>query len=269
MNLLNKRALLAAGACIALFALAPTADAARADKKTRLTVGETIEIPGATLRPGKYVIKLVNTEVNRHIVRFFNEDETDVISTVIAIPNRRLRPTGNSKFSFYEMPAGQPPAMRSWFYPGDNFGQEFVYPKKRAGELARLTGLNVPGAPDETETTMRTKPRQPADPPPVILRETTIIAIDRDNQETDTDTGATRNAEAERQSPPKPRATEPIMAREDPDEDTVTMAQAQPRKPSPSRLPDTASPAPLLGLIGLLSLGGALGLRRFAINRGR
>jgi hypothetical protein len=62
-------------------------------------VGERIEAPGAVLEPGKYVVKLVESDSNRHIVRLMNEREDHVISTVIAIPNYRLKVTGDTQFS--------------------------------------------------------------------------------------------------------------------------------------------------------------------------
>jgi hypothetical protein len=39
-----------------------------------------------------------------------------------------------------ERPSGQPEAIRSWFYSGNNFGEEFVYPKTCAEQLAKNTG---------------------------------------------------------------------------------------------------------------------------------
>ena len=53
------------------------------------------------------------------------------MTTILAIPNYRLQPTGKTVFTFWETPPGQPKALRAWFYPGDNFGQEFAYPKIR------------------------------------------------------------------------------------------------------------------------------------------
>jgi hypothetical protein len=93
-----------------------------------------VEIPGAVLPPGQYVIKLVDSESNRHIVQFLNADETEVINTVVAIPNERLRRSGKTVLKFYEAPTGQPVALRAWFYPGDVIGQEFAYPASVDGE---------------------------------------------------------------------------------------------------------------------------------------
>ena len=41
--------------------------------------------------------------------------------------------------TFSERPAGQPEALRAWFYPGRNWGEEFVYGKAMAIELAKAS----------------------------------------------------------------------------------------------------------------------------------
>ncbi len=76
---------------------------------------------------------LVDSLSDRHIVRIFDNDKQHVITTILAIPNYRLQPTGKTVFQYWEVPAGQPKALRAWFYPGDNFGQEFAY---QTSELA-------------------------------------------------------------------------------------------------------------------------------------
>jgi hypothetical protein len=109
----------AALACGLLLSANAAADAW--DKKTVLTIDQTILLPGATLQPGKYVLKLVESQTNRYMVRVLNEREDQVITTVLAIPNWRLKPTGDTQFMFWETPAGNPPALRALFYPGDNW----------------------------------------------------------------------------------------------------------------------------------------------------
>src|SRR5947199_2828780 len=97
---------------------------ARADvwnKKTILTVNQAIQVPNKVLEPGQYVFKLADSQSDRHIVQIFNGDESHIITTILAIPNYRLQPTGKSQFTFWETPAGEPRALRAWFYPGDNF----------------------------------------------------------------------------------------------------------------------------------------------------
>jgi hypothetical protein len=106
--------------------LAPSAKAEAWNKQTEITVqGGAVQIQGTVLQPGKYVLKLADSPSDRRTVEVFNADETKLETTVHAIGAYRLEPTSNTVFTYYEMSAGQPPAIRDWFYPGDNFGVQF------------------------------------------------------------------------------------------------------------------------------------------------
>jgi hypothetical protein len=149
--------------CLAFIAAAfsPTTRADVWNKKSILTISEPIQVSKIVLDPGTYVIKLADSSSDRHIVQIFNQDETHLITTVLAIPNYRLQPTGKTRFNFWETPAGQPAALRAWFYPGDNFGQEFVYPRSIASQIAIPEGSPEPAAATEPAAV---EP-QPAEPP--------------------------------------------------------------------------------------------------------
>jgi hypothetical protein len=240
--------------CLAVVGSAVLLQADAWNKKTHLTINESIQVPGATLNPGKYVVKLVDSQANRHIVQFTNEREDEVISTVLAIPNQRMQPTGESEFSFYENTQGEAPALRAWFYPGDNFGQQFAYPERKAMELSRANGEKVPVAPasmtreTEVRTESTTTRTQPAAPPREA--DTTLRAQAQPKQEP---------------PPPTPRegaATPPQQPRE-----STPPPEPKPSPRASEDLPATASSAPLLGLIGVLSLGAALGIRRLSSKR--
>ena len=123
--------------------LAPTSSADEWNKKTILTFSAPVEIPGKVLPAGTYVFKLLDSPSNRHIVQVFDKDEKQLLGTILAVPDYRLQPTGETTLYFEERPAGEPPALRAWFYPGDNFGQQFVYPNTRATELAKRNNKNV------------------------------------------------------------------------------------------------------------------------------
>ena len=110
------------------------------------------------LQPGTYVMKLVDSQADRHIVRIMNEKEDEVITTILAIPNYRLKPTDQSRFQFWETPAGNPRALRAWFYPGDNFGQEFAYPKGMSAKIAEYTHVDVPSIPAAEEPVLPPQP---------------------------------------------------------------------------------------------------------------
>src|SRR5215210_898160 len=141
---------------LASLVLAPGAMADQWNKKTYITINESIQVPGKTLQPGRYVMRLLESQSNRHIVQIFNEREDQLQTTVLAIPNYRLQPTGKTEFQWWETPAGQPRALRAWFYPGDNFGQEFAYPKNEAVRIAATTATNVPTTYAETEAELAT-----------------------------------------------------------------------------------------------------------------
>ena len=111
---------IASAACgIALSAgvLSICARADQWDKKTVLTVNQPIQVEETLLQPGKYVLKLLDSSSDRHIVQIFNGDQTHIINTVLAIPNYRLQPTGHSQFMFWETPVlgqAQPVLAKTW-----------------------------------------------------------------------------------------------------------------------------------------------------------
>jgi len=209
-------------------AIAPSARADEWNKKTILTVNETIQVPNKVLPPGKYVIKLLDSPSNRHVVQIFDGDETHLLTTILAIPNYRLQPTGKTVFGFWETPPGQPKALRAWFYPGDNFGQEFAYPKSAAVQIAASAHTAVP-------TTEVTEPSEMA---------TAAVTTTPAPQEETAQAAPTPAPEPQAEAAPAP-APEPA----------ATPA------PAPQELPKTASPYPLIGLAGLLSLAMFLVLR--------
>jgi hypothetical protein len=79
--------------------------------------------------------------------------------------------------TFAERAAGQPQAIRAWFYPGDNWGQEFVYPKKRALELAKLTNQPVLYIPDELASNLVAPISTADDAPLAPLKTVTLRAV--------------------------------------------------------------------------------------------
>jgi len=117
---------------------------------TKLTFNEPVEIPGRVLEPGTYWFTLADGDSDRNVVQIWNADRTQLITAVLAIRDYRLQPAGDTIIKFEERPSGSPEAIHAWFYPGDNFGQEFVYPKARATQLAKQVSLPVLSMPDAT-----------------------------------------------------------------------------------------------------------------------
>jgi hypothetical protein len=122
--------------------LQPTAVADEYNNRTTVTFSAPIEVPGVgvhLLPAGTYLFKLMDSPSDRNIVQIFSEDGTHLYTTILAIANYRLRVTDRTVMTFRERAENQPEAIRAWFYPGANWGQEFVYPKSRAVELAKIT----------------------------------------------------------------------------------------------------------------------------------
>jgi hypothetical protein len=198
------------------------------NQKTIFTFSGPVEIPGQVLTPGTYVFKLADSQSDRNIVQVFNKNENHLYGTFLAIPDYRLKPAGKPIITFEERAAGAPEAVRAWFYPGDNYGHEFVYPKHKALELAKANKMPVASMPNEMEANTSKPVKTMQEPPVVALKQA------------------------------------PLKAQQ-PTEEEVEITQVFTPPPAtsqlPRRLPKTASPLPLVGLIGLLSLAGAALLR--------
>ena len=221
--------------CAALLAtvFSPSVKADDWNQKTVITFDRPVETPGvhmkgwAVLPAGTYVFKLLGSPSDRHIVQIFNQGETVVYATVLAIPNYRLKATGKTVLTFRETPPGQPDVLRAWFYPGKNFGDEFVYPKSKALELARVTKAPVLYTPTEIPAEVEAPITSPEEPLVVQLKQAPVVAV-------------------------KPTGEDVEIAQ---------VVTAPPTEVAANELPATASPMPLIGLFGLLALGGAFSLR--------
>ena len=225
---MNRLALPVVSSAVLALALSVVARGDLWDKKTIITVNQSIQVPNKVLPPGTYVMKLMDSASDRHIVQIFNARESHIETTVLAIPNYRLQPTDKTQFAWWETAPGQPKAMRAWFYPGDNFGQEFVYPK---GALTAMTAV----------ARVQTAP-EPAPPPPAA-------APEPEQQATVTPEPA-----------PAPAPEQPTeMAQNTPP--PAPEAASAPPQTVPEQLPKTGSSLPLIGLGGMFSLA-AFGLIR-------
>lgn len=246
--MMNSIRLIAITSLTAVVSLAPIAKADEWDKKTVLTVNETVQLPNATLQPGSYTFKLLDSQSDRHIVQVFDKDGMHLITTILAIPNYRLKPTGKSTFTFWEVPAGQPPAMRAWFYPGDNFGQEFAYPKNMSTQIAASAKMAVP-----TTTAQSTEEYKSA-PVTATNENGTSSSLDT-NSYTQVQTAEVTPAPA-----PAPVVT-PEPAPIPPQEPAAAPAPVPQVAETPTELPHTASTMPLIGLAGAVSLLAFFALR--------
>ena len=242
--------------CIALCTLfLSTASAQQGwDKRTRVTFNVPVEIPGISaqvLPAGTYVFRLMNSPADRHIVQILNSDETHLYANILAIPNYRLRPTDKTVMTFSERKAGEPQAIRAWFYPGDNSGQEFVYPKARAVELAKITNQPVLFMPTELAPIIVEPIKTATDPPVIALRQAPVQAVTPTGQEVPLATVV---------SPP-PVQTQTASVRQPASAQQTASVLQDTSAPQAASLPATASSLPLVAMIGLFSISLGLSLR--------
>jgi len=199
------------------------------NRKIQVTFDKPVSIPAVhqpgwgVLPAGTYVFRIMDSASDRHIVQILNKGETAIYATILAVPDMRLKVTDKVVLTFRETPAGEPFALRAMFYPGRQWGEEFVYPKAKATEIARVTNepvLNMPAA-MEHEAAM---PEAPAVIEELKAAPLTVVKPTGEEEQT-----------AELVTPPTPAQFE--------------------------ALPKTASPLPLIGLMGLLALAGATALK--------
>jgi hypothetical protein len=224
--------LVVAAFCFILIAsvMAPVSNAQNGDRKTVVTFTEPIEIPGNVILPaGTYFFKLLNSDSGRWVVQIFDEHQTKTFATLITIEDFRYHPTNQPVMNFTEREAGAPPAIKEWFFPGEKQGRAFVYGKKRAIELAKVTNEPVLATPVEITV----------DTPVVAIVAAPVVAITPAGEEV---------AVATVVAAPAP---EPVAA-------PAAVEVAAPITDLP--LPHTSSSTPLIALGGLLALSAAFTL---------
>jgi hypothetical protein len=126
-----KKHILTTAISLALFGalLVPKVRADELDKMTTVTFSEPVQVSGKALPAGTYVFKLMDDASGRNIVEIFNADETRLITMTMAIPDYRMTTPDKPLFSFEERPSGQTEVLKAWFYPGDNYGEQFLSSK--------------------------------------------------------------------------------------------------------------------------------------------
>jgi hypothetical protein len=120
---------IAIGAALLVAMSAPVLRADSANKKTVLAVSEAVQVPGMVLQPGTYVFELPNNPLDRNIVRVFDEDQSHLLTTFMAIPDYRSTPTNHTVIQLEERESNAPQAIHTWFYAGESDGLEFIYPR--------------------------------------------------------------------------------------------------------------------------------------------
>lgn len=230
------------GLGVLLGLLATVALAQTFDKRTVFTFNRPIALPGVTLPAGEYLFRLADPASSRKVIQVLSPDGKKAYAILYSIAAERTEASGKPEVRFMETAKNQPSAVKTWWYPNDLIGYEFIYPKEQARLLAR--GNVEPVLTTRIETT---KPEE------------------------------TKSAELERLAPtgqeaPVAAAAAPQPAAPTGVSQTGTLASNEIKvsegEVARNTLPATASNVPLVGLIGILALMAAGGLRLRRTVRG-
>jgi len=273
-------------AVIAVLSTRVAAQDTNTQERSFLTFSNTVELPGVTLPAGTYTFRLADTP-SRNVVQVLSRDEKEIFGQWTFVQAERPEVSDDTVIMFKEMPAGTTPAVQFWYYPGEKIGKEFIYPKKQAAVIATRTSSDVlsddgrihgSAASTDAQGNVTPWPREQAaaDAPAVAeAAEPNSVRAQADTTTDVADNSALRDAPA----PAQPSAAAGSLTgnRGASHESTSASleAQSEPRAVGTSgnetprlestearaELPRTASTLPLSGLIGLLSLAGALGVR--------
>jgi LPXTG-motif cell wall-anchored protein len=231
---------IAAAFCLIFIAslATPPANAQNGDRKTVVTFSEPVEIPGGTVLPaGTYFFKLLNQDSGRWVVQIFDKNQTHTYATLITVQDFRYHTTDKPVMTFAERPDGAPPAIKEWFFPGENFGRQFVYSRNRALQLAKQVNEPVLSMTGDTAASITAPDQTATDAQTAEFVKTPVTAYSATGEEVAPATVVQAQAETP--------AAAPVTA---------------PAATTDLSLPKTASSDPAIGLIGLLAMVAAVGL---------
>ena len=113
---------------------------ARADENNKLTYftfSKPFQLPGKTLPAGKYRFELADPQESRRVIKVSNEDGTKQLAMLQTVQYTMRDPAKDPIVMFGESPASEPVAVKTWVYPGESIGFEFIYPHDEAVTLAK------------------------------------------------------------------------------------------------------------------------------------
>jgi hypothetical protein len=98
------------------------------EEVTVFTFTAPVRVPGKILPAGKYLFKLDQHE-ELNVVKIESPDERKVFGVFLVKPDYQMQAPRKPGLVFEPGAGGTPDAIRAWFYPGDKYGNEFIYKK--------------------------------------------------------------------------------------------------------------------------------------------
>ena len=246
------------------------------DKRTLFTFSGPVTLPGVTLPAGQYLFRLADPNSSSKVVQVLNADGTKPYGLFFTISAERLEPASSPEVRFMETASGTPAAIRTWWYPGERSGYEFIFPKEQARRLAIGASQPVLTTDAQTTTTEQTNTAE-------------LSRVGSSGQETDvsasaaptaaTPTGTTQEGTIASSSlsiaapsipaignapvPSTASAQTPAVATGS----TTSSAQPSATQVARTQLPRTASQLPLVAMVGTIALLSAASLQYWRTRR--
>jgi hypothetical protein len=245
-----------AGIGAAVLMTAAVAQAQPEDKRTYFTFNRPIALPGATLPAGRYLFRIVDADTSRKVVQVLSGDGKKPIAMMNTITDERSVAAKDPEVSFIETPRNAPSAVKTWWYPGERVGYEFIYPRAQARALARSSGSPVLTTKTESTKAEETKTGELSRINPAGQDED--VAVNRVPPSPAPVTQQADRTSVARQPAPAPPSEPQAAPRSSAQADKPVATSGRAAR---STLPTTATQLPLIGLIGIGSLLAFAGLR--------
>jgi hypothetical protein len=260
------------------FMLATLASAQTPDQRVIFSFNQPVTLPGKTLPAGKYLFRIHDSLANRHVVQVFSEDGRQIYATFLTIPAQRVAPSSEPEIRFMETAENTPAAIKTWWYPGNTIGHEFIYPKEQALRLARAASQPVLTTHTATTDKSTTEEIRSADLARVSASGSESAVTAEAKPAATTPSGTAQEGQLasstiklpESAVPPSPTATTGSQTTSSvaPAQTASTSAASSnqsapattPAVPKRTKLPKTATSLPLVGAIGSALLAMGLGL---------
>ncbi len=126
------------------------------DKRTLFTFSAPVTLPGVTLPAGQYLFRLADPNSSSKVVQVLNAEGTKPYGLFFTIAAERPEPAASPEVRFMETASGTPAAIRTWWYPGERRGYEFIFPREQARRLAMGASQPVLTTDAQTTTTEQT-----------------------------------------------------------------------------------------------------------------
>lgn len=254
--------------CAVLAFTSTVAYAQTVDNRTFFTFSQPVTLPGVTLPAGKYLFRNPDTVSGRRVVQVLSADGKQAYAQLLTIPSQRLDAPKEPEIRFMETAAGTPAAIKTWWYPGNSIGWEFIYPKEQALRLAKGAGspvLTTVNAQNDTTEEMKS-----ADLARVSASGSETAVTVEDKPAASAVAGTSQQGEVAASTIQIPASPTPVTA---PETQLASASPSQSTGTARTRLPQTASPAPVMAMIGSFALMAAGALRtlheRLSRRKGR